>query len=106
LRLLMQISEEPAYSRDYLDADKRSIANAIQVAWRDGSSTERVAVEYPIGHRRRRADGIPLLGEKFSRSLRSCFPEARTQAILQAYGQPERLAAMAVDAFMDLFVDG
>ena len=61
LRDKMVIVEDPRYSREYLEADKRSIANAVQVFFTDGSSTEQVAVEYPIGHRRRRVEGIPLL---------------------------------------------
>ncbi len=104
LRALMAISEEPAYSRDYLDPDKRSIANAIQVTFSDGTSTERVSVEYPIGHRRRRADGIPLLGEKFAANLRSRFPQPQCQRILELYRDPARLARTSVPDFVDLFV--
>src|SRR5208282_455952 len=61
LRALMEVVEDPAYSRDYLDPGKRSIANAIQLTYADGSTSERLVVEYPLGHRRRRAAGIPLL---------------------------------------------
>jgi 2-methylcitrate dehydratase len=64
LRAKMIVEENRTYSRDYLDPDKRSIANAVQVFFKDGSSTERVAVEYPLGHRRRRAEGVPLLMKK------------------------------------------
>jgi 2-methylcitrate dehydratase len=106
LRALMAIAEEPAYTRDYLDPDKRSIANAIQIVFADGSSTARVAVEYPIGHRRRRAEGSPLLVEMFAGSLRSRFPQAQVERILEVYRDPARLAGTRVDAFMELFVAG
>src|SRR6516165_4483975 len=71
LRDKMVIIEDARYSEDYLDPDKRSIANAVQVFFKDGSATEKVAVEYPIGHRRRRAEGIPLLVNKFEANLNS-----------------------------------
>ena len=67
------LRENPRYTRDYLDPDKRSIANAVQVFFKDGSSTENVEVEYPIGHRRRRAEGMPLLMKKFEANLASRF---------------------------------
>jgi 2-methylcitrate dehydratase len=104
LRALMRVVEEPAYSRDYLDPDKRSIANALQVVFTDGSTTERVAVEYPLGHRRRRAEGIPLLVRKLEANLRTRFPEERCRRILDLYHESERLARTPVDAFMGLFV--
>ena len=66
LRAKMICVEDPQYSKDYLDPEKRSIANAVQVFFKDGSSTEKVVVEYPIGHRRRRAEGMPLLVKKFA----------------------------------------
>jgi 2-methylcitrate dehydratase len=69
LRGKMVVKEEPHYSRDYLDPDKRSIANAVQVFFRDGTSTAKVAVEYPLGHRRRRTEGIPLLLAKARAAL-------------------------------------
>src|SRR5438309_764424 len=73
LRGKMLCVEDPAYSTDYLDPQKRSIANAVQVFFKDGSSTEKVAVEYPLGHRRRRAEGLPLLIKKFEANLASRF---------------------------------
>lgn len=79
LREKMEIVEEPRYSREYLEADKRSIANAVEVFFDDGSSTGQVAVEYPLGHRRRRAEGIPLLQEKFKANLATRFPPQRCQ---------------------------
>ncbi|MCG8436537.1 MAG: bifunctional 2-methylcitrate dehydratase/aconitate hydratase, partial [Pseudomonadales bacterium] len=74
LREKMEIVEDERYTREYLDPDKRSIANAIQVFFKDGSHTEQVAVEYPIGHRRRREEGIPVLEEKFKSNLATRFP--------------------------------
>jgi 2-methylcitrate dehydratase len=104
LRAQMVTVEDPRYTREYLEADKRSIANAVQVRFKDGSSTEKVAVEYPIGHRRRRAEGIPLLMEKFEANLRSRLPEKQVSAVLKATADPARLSAMPVDRFISLFV--
>ncbi len=103
LRALMTVVEEPAYSRDYLDPDKRSIANAIQLTYRDQATSARIAVEYPLGHRRRRAEGIPLLEAKFAVGLRGRLPEERCQRILVLYHDPARLAATPVVDFMGLF---
>jgi 2-methylcitrate dehydratase len=103
LRARTVVVEDPAYSRDYLDPAKRSIANAIQLVYSDGSQSERVEVEYPLGHRRRRAEGIPLLEEKFAASLQARLPAERCAQILALYHQPERLVATPVDAFMGLF---
>ncbi len=77
----MRVVENPEFSRDYLDPDKRSIANAVQVVFHDGSRTERVVVEYPIGHPRRRAEGLPLLRQKLARALRLVYPERRAAAL-------------------------
>lgn len=104
LRGKMQIVEDPRYTREYLEADKRSIANAIQVFFKDGSSTEQVAVEYPIGHRRRRAEGIPLLEDKFKANLATRFSAQRSAQIFQLYKDPARLEATPVHRFVDLLV--
>ncbi len=104
LRSKMQIVEDPRYTREYLEADKRSIANAIQVFFKDGSSTEQVAVEYPIGHRRRRAEGIPLLEDKFKANLATRFSAQRSAQIFQLYKDPARLEATPVHRFVDLLV--
>ena len=104
LRELMVIEEDPRYSREYHEADKRSIANAVQVFFKDGSSTERVAVEYPIGHRRRREEGIPLLVSKFEANLATRFPGGRAKAILDICLDAERLAATPVDDFVGALV--
>ena len=102
LRELMQVEEDPGYSRDYLDAEKRSIANAVQVFFKDGSSTERLAVEYPIGHRRRREEGIPLLIAKFENNLASRFPAAQAKRILDLCLDAQALSATPVNEFMEL----
>ena len=104
LREKMEVVEERAYSRDYLDPQKRSIANAVQVFYTDGSCTERVEVEFPIGHRRRRDDGIPLLEKKFQDNLATRFDRARCESFMDMFADPARLEAMRADRFMDLFV--
>ncbi len=78
LRDKMTVQEDKQYSADYHDPEKRSIANAIQIVFKDGTHTDKVAVEYPIGHRRRREEGIPVLESKFRRNLLTCFPSGRT----------------------------
>ena len=104
LRDKMDVVEDARYTREYLEADKRSIANAIQVYFKDGSHTEKVAVEYPIGHRRRRSEGIPVLKNKFLANLRSRFPEGRCQQIMDVYLDADKLAYMPVNKFMELFI--
>src|SRR5436305_2078799 len=83
--------EDPQYSKDYLDPQKRSIANAVQVFFKDGSSTEKVAVEYPLGHRRRRAEGLPLLVKKFEANLASRLAPDQCKKILALCFDPTRL---------------
>ena len=104
LRGKMQCVEDKGFSRDYLDPGKRSIANAITVEFKDGRKTGEVVVEYPIGHRRRRKAGIPLLEKKFATNLARRFPAKQQQAILDACCDPKRLEAMPVSEFVDLFV--
>lgn len=103
LRGKMEIVENERYSREYLEPDKRSIANAIQVFFKDGSHTDQVAVEYPIGHRRRRAEGIPLLEKKFQRNLATRFPAGRCERIFSLCQDQARLEATSVAAFMDIW---
>ena len=103
LRAKMTCIEDPQYSHDYLDPEKRSIANAVQVFFKDGSNTAKVAVEYPIGHRRRRAEGIPLLLRKFETNLAARFPPAQCESILRACRDPSILDPMPVDTFTDMF---
>ncbi len=103
LRDKMTVVENPDYTRDYLDPAKRSIGNAVQVFFNDGSSTEKVAVEYPVGHRRRREEGIPLLRDKFARNLATQYDEARAEAIVARCNDHERLVATSVADFMALW---
>ena len=104
LRQKMEVIENPDFSKDYLDPDKRSIGNSVQVFFRDGSATEKVAVEYPIGHPRRRKEGEPLLFEKFDKSLRSKISGKNSDSIAALFADSPRLMDTHVDEFMDLFV--
>lgn len=104
LRDKMVLVENPQYSRDYLDPEKRSITNAVQVFYRDGSQSQNVVVEYPLGHRRRRGEGIPLLIEKFKNNLARRFPHSRADQILALCSDQKRLEAAPVNEFMDLYV--
>jgi len=104
LRAKMVCVEDPRYSRDYLDPAKRSIANAVQVFFADGSTTEKVEVEYPIGHRRRRAEAIPLLEQKLLENLSGRLPERQVQTIIDLSRDAQRLDALPVREFVDLFV--
>lgn len=104
LRGKMEVVEDKRYSRDYLDPDKRSIANAVQVFFTDGSSTDKVEVEYPIGHRRRREEGIPLLEKKFRANLATRFPAGRCEKIYALCKDREKLEQIPVHEFMDLLV--
>ncbi|HEY0332357.1 MAG TPA: bifunctional 2-methylcitrate dehydratase/aconitate hydratase [Stenotrophomonas sp.] len=98
--------EDPDFSRDYLDPDKRSIANALSVTLVDGTVLDEVVVEYPLGHRRRRDEGIPLLLEKFRHHLARRLPGAACQAVLAISLDAERLADMPVPAYLDLYGNG
>lgn len=103
LRAKMSCVEDPRYTKEYLDADKRSIANAVQVFFTDGTSSAKVAVEYPIGHRRRRAEGMPLLVKKFEANLASRLAPKQCEAIMNLCNDPRRLDATPVDKFTDMF---
>ena len=104
LREKMVIEEDERYTKEYLESDKRSIANAIQIFFKDGSSTDKIEVEYPIGHRRRREQGIPLLVEKFERNLATQFSNERCNAIQSLCSNQEDLESTSVIDFMELFV--
>jgi 2-methylcitrate dehydratase len=102
LRGKMQVVEVPRFSADYLDPEKRSIANAIQIFFADGTETERVEVEYPIGHRRRRKESIPLLWDKFRNALSTRFDARKMKPIVSLFEDPGKLDATPVDGFMGL----
>jgi 2-methylcitrate dehydratase len=105
LRAKMFVREEKQYSIDYLDRKKRSITNAIQVFYTDGTSTPKIVVEYPLGHRRRRAEGIPLLIEKFETNLRTRFDENRVAELMDLAQDEKRFLAMPVPRFMEMLAD-
>jgi 2-methylcitrate dehydratase len=103
MRAKMVVKEDLRYTREYLEADKRAIANAVQIFFRDGSKTEKVEVEYPVGHRRRRVEGIPLLVEKFQANAQTCFPADQVKKILSQFEDAKRLDEMTVNQFVDIF---
>jgi 2-methylcitrate dehydratase len=96
--------EDPAFTADYHDPEKRSIANALTVEFRDGSKLDEIVCEYPIGHKRRRKDGIPLLEAKFRTNLARQFPARQQQRILDVSLDQARLEAMPVHEYVDLYV--
>lgn len=104
LRNKMQVEENKSFTADYFAADKRYIGNAIQVFFNDGSSTERVAVDYPIGHRRRRDEGIPVLKKKFVDSVSGKLAKGQWEKLDSVCADRDKLAAMPVDDFMALLV--
>ncbi len=104
LREKMICVEDPQFSKDYHDPDKRSIANALSVDFKDGKKLQEVVVEYPIGHKRRRKEGMPLLVEKFERNLARRFAPKQQKAILDLFSKTEELEQTPVKAFVDLFV--
>ena len=104
LREKIACVEDPQFSKDYLDPAKRSIANAVMVEFADGTRTPEIVVEYPIGHRRRRDEGIPRLIDKFRTNLARRFAAKQQQAIVDVALDPQRLAALPVNEFVDLMV--
>ncbi len=103
LREKMVVSENPQFTRDYFDSDKRYIGNSVQVFFRDGSSTERIAIDYPIGHRKRRAEGIPVLMAKCEAALRAHLPAGQVDDLMALAAEPDRLDALRIDQFMNLY---
>ncbi len=104
LRAKIECVEDPQFTKDYHDPKKRSIANALTLEFKDGKKVKEVVVEYPIGHARRRKEGIPLLVEKFKINLARRFPAKQQQRILAASLDQKALEAMPVRDFVDLFV--
>jgi len=103
LRDKMVVTEDARFTREFYELEKRSCANGIEVLFADGSSSGRVDVEYPLGHRRRRAEGLPLLRKKFQTNLERRFVSARVDKVMELYAQPDRFEAMAVNDFTELF---
>jgi 2-methylcitrate dehydratase len=104
LRKKMTCIEDPNFSRDYYDPEKRSIANSLTIEFEDGSSLDEVVVEYPIGHRLRRSEAIPFLEDKFSVNLARLFPMGRQQSIIALCLDQKKLASTPVNEFVDMFV--
>ena len=104
LREKMEVQENPDFTVDYMDPDKRAIGNAVQVHFKDGGSTARVEVPYPIGHRRRRSEGVPLLQEKFERHIAARLSPDQCGVILQVCASRDTLERMRVRDFMDHWV--
>src|SRR5689334_21627924 len=96
----MEVEEDPRYSREYLEADKRSIANAVQVFFTDGTATPKIEVEYPIGHQRRRKEGFPLLDGKFRDAVSAHFEPGQAGRIFNMFSDSNALDQMAVDEFV------
>jgi 2-methylcitrate dehydratase len=104
LRDTITCVEDPQFTKDYHDPEKRSIANALTVELSDGTVLPEVVVEYPIGHRRRRAEGMPFLVEKFKTNLARRFPAKQQKAILEVSLDRQKLEAMPVHEYVDLYV--
>jgi 2-methylcitrate dehydratase len=104
LRDKIDCVEDPQFTRDYHDPEKRSIANALTVEFKDGKRLAETVVEYPIGHKRRRKEGMPLLVEKFRTNLARRFPVKQQKAILDLCMDQARLERTPVNEFVDLLV--
>ena len=102
LRSKMVVTENKKYSEDYLDPKKRSIANKLRVLFKDGSSTQEIEVEYPIGHRRRRNEGIPVLEKKFLSNLKTVFDDDKSEQIYKEFLDFDKLTSMSVVDFQKL----
>ncbi len=100
LRAKMQVKENSAFTKDYYDPQKRYIGNAVQVFFQDGSSSARVAVDFPIGHRKRRDEGMPVLVKKFEASVAAQFQPKQTESIKTMFADRKALMAMPVSDFV------
>ena len=104
LRNKMVVKENKQFSLDYLDPEKRSIANELIIQFHDGSQLGPVRVEYPLGHRRRRQESMSLLYKKFKNNLLTRFDKERVEEIVEVFQDADRLDNMLIDKFVDLFV--
>ena len=104
LREKMEVEENKKFSEDYLDPAKRSIANSLQIFFKDGTSTDVEEVHYPIGHKNRRSEGIPILINKFERNLNTQFSNQHASEIMSLFEDDERLFNLPVSEFVDFFV--
>lgn len=103
LRDKMVVKENPRFTEEYFDPDKRAIGNAVQVFFHDGSKTDKVSIDYPLGHRRRREEGIPLLEAKFEHAVKGHFGALQAAAIIEIMGDADRLTDMGVHEFSGLW---
>ncbi|MFT6431009.1 MAG: 2-methylcitrate dehydratase [Halopseudomonas sp.] len=103
LRDKMVVKENPRFTEEYFDPDKRAIGNAVQVFFSDGSKTDKVSIDYPLGHQRRRDEGIPLLEAKFKQAVKGHFGARQAAAIIEIMGDADRLANMDVHEFSALW---
>jgi 2-methylcitrate dehydratase len=104
LRSVMEVKENPQFTRDYFDAEKRYIGNALQVFFKDGSHTARIAIDFPIGHRQRRREGIPVLVKKFEDAIAGQLSRRRVQEVLGLVRDVARFEATPIHELLDLFV--
>ena len=104
LRDKMTMNHDRRFTEDYVDPDKRSIANSVQVRFKDGSSTENITVEYPVGHRRRRQEAKPLLVDKFRANLSTQLDKAKVEELVKLFSDQSILGLMAVDDLVDMLV--
>lgn len=102
LRERMDVVEEPRYSRDYLDPDKRSIANSVQVFFTDGSATDRVEIEFPLGHWQRRNEAVPMLRDKFQNNAGTCLSTERVGTLVNRFFDQDAIDDLPVTSLMDL----
>ncbi|PIP80924.1 MAG: 2-methylcitrate dehydratase [Gammaproteobacteria bacterium CG22_combo_CG10-13_8_21_14_all_40_8] len=102
LRAKMIVIEDEQYSEDYLNPNKRSIANAVQVFFNDGTSTQKIEVEYPLGHKKRREESIPLLLKKFKRNLSTRFPSQQSELIFDLCNDHDEFLKTPINEFVDL----
>jgi 2-methylcitrate dehydratase len=100
LREKMHVTENPTFTQEYYDSNKRYIGNAVQVFFKDGTKSARVQVDFPIGHRKRRAEGMPILVKKFEASVAAHFGAKQTESIRSLFTDSAALAAMPVSEFV------
>jgi len=103
LRAKMTVKENPQFTKDYFDPEKRYIGNSLQVFFKDGSKSEKVSIDYPIGHRKRRGEGIPVLLRKFEAALRGHLTDSQVARILEAGKDAVKLEAMPLHDFLGFF---
>jgi 2-methylcitrate dehydratase len=104
LRATMQVRENAQFTQEYYDPQHRHIGNALQVFFRDGTATPRVQVDFPVGHRKRRAEGLPLLLQKYEQSAAALYAPRQLPAVRALFAEPAALDAMPVQTFMAALV--